>query len=46
MREWADFTVEEGGGRTTLVFRGPLLISTVGVVDRKLRDFDDSCAAA
>lgn len=39
MREWADFTVEERGGRATVLLQGPLLISTVGLLDRKLRDF-------
>jgi phospholipid/cholesterol/gamma-HCH transport system permease protein len=38
MREWADFTVHEAGGRTTLKVEGPLLVSTVGVLDRKLRE--------
>jgi phospholipid/cholesterol/gamma-HCH transport system permease protein len=38
MREWADFTVREGGGRTTIVLQGPLLVSTIGVLDRKLRE--------
>jgi len=38
MREWADFTVQEAGGRTTIVLQGPLLVSTIGVIDRKLRE--------
>ncbi|HWK41846.1 MAG TPA: ABC transporter permease [Croceibacterium sp.] len=42
MREWADFTVHEAGGRTTLKVEGPLLISTVGLLDRKLREHDDA----
>ena len=41
MREWADFEVVEGGGRTTIKVRGPLLISTIAVLDRALRDYDD-----
>src|SRR5690606_22055889 len=41
MREWADFSVEEAGGRTTLVIEGPLLISTIAMLDRKLRAYDD-----
>ncbi|HUH03486.1 MAG TPA: ABC transporter permease [Kofleriaceae bacterium] len=41
MREWADFTVQEAGGRTTLVLQGPLLVSTIGVIDRKLRELED-----
>ena len=38
MRDWADFTVQEAGGRTTLLLEGPLLVSTIGLLDRKLRD--------
>jgi phospholipid/cholesterol/gamma-HCH transport system permease protein len=41
MREWADFTVQEGGGRTTIVLQGPLLVSTIGLIDRKLREFKE-----
>ena len=41
MREWADFTVQEAGGRTTIVLQGPLLVSTIGVIDRKLRDLTE-----
>lgn len=41
MRNWADFTVEQGkGGGTKLVLTGPLLISTIGVLDRKLRQME------
>ncbi|WP_119084723.1 ABC transporter permease [Altererythrobacter sp. B11] len=40
MREWADFDVTEAGGRTTVSLQGPLLISTVSVIDRKLRALD------
>jgi phospholipid/cholesterol/gamma-HCH transport system permease protein len=40
MREWADFTVQEGGGRTTVALHGPLVVSSIGVLDRKLRGFD------
>jgi phospholipid/cholesterol/gamma-HCH transport system permease protein len=39
MREWADFTVHEAGGRTTVRLEGPLLVSTIGMLDRKLREF-------
>src|SRR3546814_877307 len=38
MRDWADFTVHEAGGRTTLKVEGPLLVSTIGLLDRKLRE--------
>src|SRR6187551_1302661 len=39
MREWADFTVQEAGGRTTIVLEGPLVVSSIGLLDRRLRDF-------
>src|SRR6476661_8497408 len=41
MREWADFEVKEAGGRTTLALTGPLLVSSIGMLDRKLRAFDE-----
>ncbi len=41
MREWADFTVKEAGGRTTLVLEGPLIVSSIGLLDRKLREYSD-----
>jgi len=41
MREWADFSVQEGGGRTTVVLEGPLTVASVALLDRKLRDFTD-----
>jgi phospholipid/cholesterol/gamma-HCH transport system permease protein len=41
MREWADFTVQEAGGRTTIVLQGPLLVSSIGVLDRRLREYDE-----
>jgi phospholipid/cholesterol/gamma-HCH transport system permease protein len=37
MREWADFELKERGGRTTVELTGPLLVSSIGVLDRKLR---------
>jgi len=37
MRELADFSVQEAGGRTTVALEGPLLISTVATIDRQLR---------
>jgi phospholipid/cholesterol/gamma-HCH transport system permease protein len=39
MREWADFTVQEAGGRTTVVLQGPLVVSSIGLLDRRLREF-------
>jgi phospholipid/cholesterol/gamma-HCH transport system permease protein len=40
MRQWAQFTVEEQSGRATLVVTGPLLVSTVGRMDKALRELD------
>ncbi|HSG57099.1 MAG TPA: ABC transporter permease, partial [Paracoccaceae bacterium] len=40
MREWADHTIEEAGGRTTVVVTGPLLVSTIGKLDAALRKVD------
>ena len=40
MREWAAYTLEEEDGRATLVVTGPLLISTIGALDRELRAFE------
>ncbi len=47
MREWADFTVEEraDGGGATLVLNGPLEVSSVGLLDRKLRRYEGEVAA-
>lgn len=41
MREWADFSVEETtDGGTRLVFTGRMVVSCIGAVDRKLRDWE------
>jgi phospholipid/cholesterol/gamma-HCH transport system permease protein len=40
MRVWADYTVQEAGGRTTVALNGPLLVSTIGALDRKLRQMN------
>jgi len=37
MRDWAQYTLEEAGGRTTAVITGPLLVSTIGMLDPQLR---------
>jgi phospholipid/cholesterol/gamma-HCH transport system permease protein len=41
MREWADLDVQAGGtadgGGSTVALRGPLVISSIGPLDRKLR---------
>ncbi|HSG35713.1 MAG TPA: ABC transporter permease [Sphingomonadaceae bacterium] len=38
MREWADFEVaEQEGGTVKVALTGPLLVSTIGVLDRELR---------
>ncbi|MFC3098536.1 MlaE family ABC transporter permease [Alteraurantiacibacter palmitatis] len=41
MREWAEYHLEEAGGRTTLVVEGPLLVSTIGRLDAALRKLDE-----
>ncbi|MGZ3256803.1 MAG: ABC transporter permease, partial [Croceibacterium sp.] len=41
MREWAAFSLDESGGRKTIVVTGPLLISTIGALDRELRALQD-----
>ena len=41
MREWADFTTETGeGGVSTIALSGPLTVSSIGIVDRRLRELD------
>jgi len=41
MREWADFEiVESDDGTASLVVKGQLLVSTVGVLDRELRKIE------
>lgn len=42
MREWAEYAVEESGGRTTIKVTGPLLVSTIGELDTGLRAIDES----
>lgn len=45
MREWADFTTEaEEGGATTIALVGPLTVSSIGLVDRRLRDLAEPVA--
>ena len=45
MREWADYTAEtdEGEG-LTLKVSGPLVVSSIGVLDRRLREIADPVA--
>jgi phospholipid/cholesterol/gamma-HCH transport system permease protein len=41
MREWADFTTEaKEGGVSTIALSGPLTVSSIGIVDRRLRELD------
>jgi phospholipid/cholesterol/gamma-HCH transport system permease protein len=45
MREWADFSTEsDAGGGATLSFEGPLLVSTVGHIERRVRALDEPLA--
>lgn len=45
MREWAQYTIEETGGRATVVITGPLLVSSIGKLDPELREIDESVQA-
>src|SRR5690606_22320063 len=42
---WADFSVHEAGGRATVRLEGPLLVSTIGMLDRKLRELTEPVQA-
>lgn len=43
MRALADFTTEpEEGGGVTLAFSGPMVVSSLGLLDRRLRELPDS----
>lgn len=43
MRDWADFSIdEEGEGGSRLILTGPLLVSSLGPLDRRLRVLDSS----
>ena len=41
MREWADFSTTDDAGAATLAFKGPLLVSTVGLIEPRIRAFDE-----
>lgn len=42
MREWADFTIETGeDGTQAIALTGPLIVSSVGEIDQRLRALDD-----
>lgn len=40
MRHWAEYSLEEEDGRAKLVLKGPLLISSIGKLDRYFRSHD------
>ncbi len=42
MRERAEYSVEERGGRVTVTITGPLVVSSIGTLDPQLRAFGDS----
>ncbi|MEO5587824.1 MAG: ABC transporter permease [Novosphingobium sp.] len=45
MREWADFSTDgDTGGGATLSFKGPLLVSTVGLIERRIRGLEEPLA--
>ncbi|RPF71982.1 ABC transporter permease [Aurantiacibacter spongiae] len=41
MREWAQHSVDEAGGRATVTITGPLTVASVGKLDPALREMDD-----
>ncbi len=44
MREWAEFDTVEGDGGAILRVRGPLLVSSIAPLDRRLRELDSLAA--
>ena len=44
MREWAEYSLEEEDGRARLALHGPLLVSTIGKLDRQFRAFEGEVA--
>ncbi len=45
MREWADYTAEaDDSGALTLTLQGPLVVSSIGVLDRRLRELAEPVA--
>ncbi len=45
MREWADFTAEAGtDGGLTLALSGPMVVASIGVIDRRLRELEEPVA--
>ncbi len=40
MREWADYSVEERGGRVTVSITGPLVVSGIGQLEPELRAYE------
>ncbi|RJY09077.1 ABC transporter permease [Aurantiacibacter aquimixticola] len=42
MREWAEYSVDERGGRVTVSITGPLVVSSIGQIDPQLRQLSDS----
>jgi phospholipid/cholesterol/gamma-HCH transport system permease protein len=39
MRVWADYTTEtDADGALTLAFSGPMVVASIGVIDRRLRE--------
>ena len=46
MREWAEYTIENDGGRgAVLALRGPLVVASVGPLDQELRKLDQQFAS-
>ncbi|GGD57524.1 MlaE family lipid ABC transporter permease subunit [Erythrobacter arachoides] len=42
MREWAEYSLDESGGRVTVTITGPLIVSSIGRLDPELRKLSDS----
>ena len=42
MREWAEYSLDERGGRVTVTITGPLLVSSIGKLDPELRALKES----
>ncbi len=40
MRDWARYSLDEADGRSTVVIEGSLLVSTIGMLDPQLRNYD------
>jgi phospholipid/cholesterol/gamma-HCH transport system permease protein len=44
MREWAEFTLEGEGDSRVVALTGPLVVSSIGMIDRRLREVEGKVA--